>query len=78
MAEQPTPDLTMEQIEEMKAVKEITDAIGKPTFIHKSNWRGLYCGIVRKGLVTWDPHPEFGRDFRKVALTEEGERLVAA
>jgi DNA-binding IclR family transcriptional regulator len=64
--------MTENQREELKCVA----ALQRETFIHQSNWRGLYQGLVQRGLVTWTPHQTMGPQFRSVELTDAGRSAL--
>lgn len=70
--------LTDEQREELDALRKTNDAIGGPSFIHKSHWRGMYQPLVQRGLVRWGPHPEMGPSFRATEITKAGRTVLSA
>ena len=73
--------ITDQQIAELQAIEATTREIGGPTFQWKGNWRSLYCGLVRKRLVTWKQPPKgsnwrAGNRFRMVELTDRGRQFL--
>lgn len=64
-------DLTPEQIDEMKAIAEVTRITGKPTFQSNLNIP-FYQPLADAGLLVIGPHPDFSDDFKAIALTPAG------
>lgn len=72
--EQIAAQLTAEQALELDALTEANKAIGGDSFVSRVHWRGLYSGLVRKGLVVWrnPPEPFSRRRFAGTHVTSLG------
>lgn len=71
--------LTAEQWEELAALQETNDIVGK-SFLMRSHWHKTgYGSLVRRGLVAWgDPPAGFDkRVFAGVEITPAGRRALA-
>lgn len=73
-----TPQLTTAMVEELDAVRECTQATGKPS--------QQYCllygeqptrALVQQDLITWGKS-SWGPRYRSVELTETGKRALEA
>lgn len=71
--------LTEAQREELFALKETNDIVGK-SFLMRSHWHETgYSSLVRRGLVAWgDPPAGFDkRMFAGVTITAAGREVLA-
>jgi hypothetical protein len=74
-----TKRITYFQYQELSALKGFNDAIGGPSHIHTSQWRGLYQSLVRLGLVIWESPPVgfSKRRFAGATVSELGCKVLA-
>lgn len=75
--------MTDDRYEELAAIKEITDILGRDTPIHVSHrHEEPYKSLVRDGVVTWrrpTPKEIFSpARFRMVGLTDKGYRELSS
>jgi hypothetical protein len=63
--------MTSDDWAELEAIHKNVRDIGCPTFQHRLNWPRLKQ-MQDAGIVELGPHPEFGKDYLAVSLTQAG------
>lgn len=73
--------LTIDQREELEAIRLTTQSLGKPTYLNACLHRDpVERSLIRRGLITWrkaEPESGWSRSFRAVELTDKGRAALA-
>ena len=59
------------------AIYQCVTVINRPTFQSRLNWK-FHERLVRRKFITWKKHPDMGRGFAAVDITDKGRELVKA